>query len=51
MVVFGVDDTLKSMEMSALDRMILYEEIEVNRYEFMNPAKGGEKRIRYLNAN
>ena len=28
-VVFGVDDTLKAMEMGALDKMILFEEIEV----------------------
>jgi peptide chain release factor subunit 1 len=51
MVVFGVEDTLKAMELSALKRMILYEDIEVSRYEFSNPAKGGEKRIRYLNEN
>lgn len=49
MVVFGVEDTLKAMEMTALERMILFEDIETSRYEFINPAKGGEKRIRYLN--
>jgi len=32
-VVFGVDDTLKAMEMGALDQMILFEEIEVQRFE------------------
>jgi peptide chain release factor subunit 1 len=48
MVVFGVEDTLKAMEMSALERMILFEDIEVSRYEFTNPAKG-ETRIKYMN--
>jgi peptide chain release factor subunit 1 len=48
MVVFGVEDTLKAMEMSALERMILFEDIEVSRYEFINPAKG-ETRIKYMN--
>lgn len=48
MVVFGVDDTLKAMEMSALERMILFEDIEVSRYEFTNPAKNNETRIKYM---
>ena len=33
-VVFGVDDTLKANEMGALERMILFEDIEVQRFEF-----------------
>jgi len=32
-VVFGVDDTLKANEMGALEKMILFEEIEVQRFE------------------
>lgn len=49
MVVFGVDDTLKAMEMGALDRMILFEEIEVSRYE-IEQADKSETRIKYLNS-
>lgn len=49
MVVFGVDDTLKAMEMGALDRMILFEEIEVQRFEILSADKS-DKRIKYLNS-
>lgn len=47
-VVFGVDDTLKAMEMGSLDRMILFEDIEVMRFELQMPDKE-EKRVKYLN--
>jgi peptide chain release factor subunit 1 len=33
MVVFGVEDTMKAMEIGALETMMLFEELEVNRYE------------------
>ena len=33
MVVFGVEDTLKALDLGALDRMILFEEIEIQRFE------------------
>jgi peptide chain release factor subunit 1 len=33
MVVFGVEDTMKAMEVGALETMMLFEELEVNRYE------------------
>lgn len=48
MIVFGTDDTLKAMEMGALERMILYEDIETTRYEMKNPSTG-ETRIKFLN--
>jgi len=47
-VVFGVDDTLKAMEMGALEKMILFEEIEVQRFEIQMPDKE-EVKIKYLN--
>lgn len=38
MIVFGVNDTMKALEMSAIDRVILFDEIDVTRYEIRNPA-------------
>lgn len=47
-VVFGVDDTLKAMEMGSLEKMILFEDIEVMRFELQMPDKE-DTRIKYLN--
>ena len=47
MIVFGVNDTMKALEMSALEKILLYDEIEVTRYEIKNPAKD-ETRTFYL---
>lgn len=43
MIVFGVADTMKALEMSAVEKVILYEEIEYTRYEIKNPVKGDVK--------
>lgn len=40
MICFGVDDTMKAVEMSAVDKILLYDEIELTRYEVKNPATG-----------
>lgn len=48
LVVFGVDDTLKAMEMGCLEKMILFEEIEVQRFEIQMPDRE-EVKIKYLN--
>lgn len=48
MIVFGVEDTMKALELQALDSMIVYEEIPVNRYEFKN-TQTGETKISFLN--
>jgi peptide subunit release factor 1 (eRF1) len=37
---------MKAMEMSALDKILLYEEIEINRYDVKHPT--GEVRTIYL---
>jgi peptide chain release factor subunit 1 len=37
MIVFGVDDTLHSLEIGALDMLMCYENLEINRYEIRNP--------------
>ena len=49
MIVFGVADTMKALELSALDKLLLYDEIDITRYEVTNPAKNGQKRTIYLN--
>jgi len=43
MIVFGVNDTMKALEMSALDKVLLYDEIEHTRYEIRNPIKNETK--------
>ena len=48
MIVFGVNDTMKALEMSALEKILLYDEIEVNRYEVKTVK--GETTVLYLNA-
>lgn len=40
MIVFGVEDTMKAMEVGALEVMLLYENIEIMRYEIKNPVTG-----------
>ena len=40
MIVFGVQDTLTALESGAVETLILYEQLDVNRYEIKNPAKG-----------
>ena len=49
MIVFGVDDTMKALELGALDTMMLFDNIEVMRYEIKNPVKN-ETKIFLLNA-
>lgn len=45
MVVFGVEDTMKAMEVGALETMMLFEDLEINRYVLKNPIKGDTKTI------
>jgi len=49
LIVFGVEDTMKALELGALDCMMLFENIEVMRYEIKNPVTG-EVKIHLLNA-
>lgn len=43
MIVFGVQDTMKAMELRALETIMLYENIEVMRYVIKNPVKDETK--------
>jgi len=46
--VFGVDDTLKTLEMGAVEILIVWENLDVNRYTLKN-AGTGEIFIKHLN--
>ena len=48
MIVFGVADTMKALELSALDKLMIYDEIEITRYQTQNPAKDNYKKTFYL---
>jgi peptide chain release factor subunit 1 len=38
-----VEDTIKALEVGALETMLLYEDIQIMRYEIKNPVKGDVK--------
>jgi len=37
MIVFGVVDTMKALEASAIKVIMIYDEIDITRYEIKNP--------------
>ncbi len=37
---FGVDDTLRCLDIGAVQTLIVWENLETNRYQFKNPAGG-----------
>lgn len=49
MIVFGVEDTMKALELGAVETILLFEELEINRYVIKNPIKG-DTRTLFLNA-
>ena len=48
MIVFGVADTMKALESSAVKTVIVWEDIEITRFEVRNPIKD-ETKVHYLN--
>ncbi|CAM6011562.1 unnamed protein product [Sphagnum balticum] len=46
--VFGIEDTLKALEMGAVETLIVWENLDVNRYVLKN-AVSGELVIKHLN--
>ncbi|KAG6497199.1 hypothetical protein ZIOFF_045089 [Zingiber officinale] len=46
--VFGVDDTLKALEMGAVETLIVWENLDINRYVLKHSASG-EIIIKHLN--
>ncbi|KAG0476477.1 hypothetical protein HPP92_013318 [Vanilla planifolia] len=47
---FGVDDTLKALEMGAVEVLIVWENLDINRYVLKNSVTG-EKVVKNLNKN
>jgi len=45
---FGIDDTLKGLEMGAIETLICYENLETMRYELKNVSTGEEGIIKHL---
>ena len=50
MIRFGVYDTMRALEMGAIETLLLFEEIELTRYQIKNPSKGDTK-VFFLNPN
>ncbi|PRQ22757.1 putative 50S ribosomal protein L30e [Rosa chinensis] len=46
--VFGVDDTLKALEMGAVEILIVWESLDINRYELKHSSTG-EIIVKHLN--
>lgn len=45
---FGVDDTLKALEMGAVDILIVWENLDVTRYVLKNHATDGKWKPSFL---
>lgn len=45
---FGVDDTIKAMELGAVETLIVWENLDINRFLLTNPSTGSTK-ILFLN--
>lgn len=46
--VFGVEETLRGLEMGAVETLICWENLDVTRYVLANHAAGEEKVRKYL---
>ena len=40
-----INDTIKALEMSAIDVLIIWENLEINRYVFKNPNTNVESTV------
>lgn len=45
---FGVDDTLKALDLGAVETLVVWESLDINRYTFKNPATE-EETVVHLN--
>jgi peptide chain release factor subunit 1 len=50
MIVFGVEDTMRTLEAGALDTLMIYEDIDITRYVIKHPVKG-DTHTYFLNPN
>jgi peptide chain release factor subunit 1 len=39
--VYGVEDTLKGLEMGAVETLICWENLDITRFQLKNPQTGG----------
>lgn len=46
---FGVEDTLRALEIGAVHTLIVWENLDITRYEIKNPVEGEKNKILYLN--
>ncbi len=49
MIVFGHQDTMKALELGALETLLLFEDLDIQRYQIKHPVKG-DVRTLYLNS-
>jgi peptide chain release factor subunit 1 len=49
MIVFGVEDSMKALELGAVETVLLFEELDVTRFVIKNPIKGDTRTI-FLNS-
>jgi peptide chain release factor subunit 1 len=47
-ICYGVEDTLKALDLGAVETLIIWENLEVTRYLFKNPVTG-EEIVKHLN--
>lgn len=45
MIVFGVEDTMRALELGAVETLMLFEDLQINRYVVKNPIKGDTKTL------
>jgi len=45
---FGVDDTLRALEIGAVHTLIVWENLDITRYQIKNPIEGEKDKILYL---
>ncbi|PJF20098.1 Peptide chain release factor eRF/aRF subunit 1 [Paramicrosporidium saccamoebae] len=43
--IFGIDETLRGMEMGAVETLIVWENLEANRYTFTHPSTGAVRTV------
>ena len=48
MICFGVEDTMRALESSAIKTVMVWEDIDITRFEVRNPVKD-EIKVYYLN--
>ena len=45
MIVFGVEDSMKALEVGAIETLLLFENLDITRYVLKNPIKGDTKTL------